>query len=42
MRRKRDELDGKSPAEVILDEGASVTPVVSLAMRDIAGEQGAA
>jgi hypothetical protein len=42
MRRKRDEIDGKSPVEVILDEGASIAPVVDLAVRDIAGEQGAA
>jgi hypothetical protein len=42
MRRKRDEIDGKSPAEVILDEGLSIEPVVELALRDNAGEQGAA
>jgi len=41
MRRKRDEINGKSPAEVILDEGASIAPVQALAARDIAGEQGA-
>lgn len=42
MRRKRDEIDGKSPLEIVLDEGASIGPVVNLAARDIAGEQGAA
>jgi len=41
MRRKRDEIGGKSPMEIILDEGASVTPAVDLAARDIVGEQGA-
>ncbi|MGB8421340.1 hypothetical protein [Paraburkholderia sp.] len=41
MRRKRDELGGKSPAEIILDERESVAPVVDLAARDCVGEQGA-
>ncbi|WP_175103989.1 hypothetical protein [Pararobbsia alpina] len=41
MRRERDELDGKSPLEIILDDGASIAPVVDLASRDFAGEQGA-
>ncbi|MEJ0004729.1 MAG: hypothetical protein WDN30_16470 [Pararobbsia sp.] len=41
MQRKRDEIDGKSPAEVILDERANIAPVADLATRDIAGEQGA-
>ena len=42
LRRKRDEIGGKSPMEIILDEGTSIAPVVNLAARDIAGEQGAA
>ncbi|SDF78009.1 hypothetical protein SAMN05216466_10151 [Paraburkholderia phenazinium] len=42
MRRKRDELGGKSPADVMLDERSSIAPVVDLAVRDLCGEQGAA
>ncbi|CAE6956366.1 hypothetical protein R70199_06984 [Paraburkholderia domus] len=41
MRRKRDELGGKSPAEIILDERESIAPVVDLVARDYVGEQGA-
>jgi DNA-binding MarR family transcriptional regulator len=41
MQRKRDELGGKSPSEVILDETASVGAAVDLAATDIIGEQGA-
>lgn len=41
MMRKRDELGGKSPAEIILDESQDVKRVVDFAARDLAGDQGA-
>jgi hypothetical protein len=41
MRRKRDGLGGKTPAEVILDGTVSVAPVVGLVVRDRVKEQGA-
>jgi len=42
MRSKREELGGRSPADVILDPTASVTRVLDLAVQEICGEQGAA
>ncbi|MGF6288720.1 hypothetical protein [Paraburkholderia youngii] len=41
MKRRRDTLDGRSPAEVILDATADIRKVVFLAARELAGEQGA-
>jgi hypothetical protein len=41
MLRKRDELDGQSPAEVIADAHADLAPVVALGARDLSGEHGA-
>lgn len=35
MQCKRDVIDGKSPMEVILDDGLNIEPVVDLALRDI-------
>ena len=41
MRSKREELDGHSPAEVILDPHAELGPVLDLAKQEVSGEQGA-
>jgi hypothetical protein len=41
MMRKRDALQGKSPANVILDDKADVKSVIDLVERDLTGEQGA-
>lgn len=41
MRSKREELDGRSPADVVLDPGASLARVVDLANQEVGGEQGA-
>jgi hypothetical protein len=41
MMRKRDALQGKSPADVILDDKADVKSVIDLAECDLTGEQGA-
>jgi hypothetical protein len=41
MRSKRGELDGHSPAEVILDTHADLGRVVDLAEQEVSGEQGA-
>jgi hypothetical protein len=41
MAQPRGHLDGKAPAVVILDSTENIARVVDLAVRDIAGEQGA-
>jgi hypothetical protein len=41
MLRQRNELGGKSPADVILDNTTSLASVVDLINRDLMGEQGA-
>ncbi|MEQ5842991.1 hypothetical protein N0A02_26405 [Paraburkholderia acidicola] len=41
MMGERDALQGKSPAEIILDSSQDVKQVTDLAERDMAGEQGA-
>ncbi|SAK75071.1 hypothetical protein AWB76_04850 [Caballeronia temeraria] len=41
MRSKREELDGRSPADVILNSNASLARVVDLALQEVGGEQGA-
>jgi hypothetical protein len=41
MMHRRESLQGRSPAEVILDSTVNVSAVVDLAGRDIAGDQGA-
>lgn len=42
MQHRREALNGKSPAEVILDRTADIRPVIDLAVRELDGEQGAA
>jgi hypothetical protein len=42
MRSKREELNGRSPIDIILDPHASLDRVVELAKQEIGGEQGAA
>ncbi|MGF6755635.1 hypothetical protein [Paraburkholderia sp. GAS42] len=40
MIRERDVLDGRSPAEVVVDTNLSVRPVIELAMRELNAGQG--
>jgi hypothetical protein len=41
MMRTHDALQGKSPADIILNDQDDVKQVIDLAERDLAGEQGA-